>query len=69
MSKKVEFFELLDEILVEMEDIVENKKNEDAEYETKIEQLKEFRAVLIPEVEEENETEVTANLIRTDAAS
>ncbi len=69
MSKKVEFFELLDEILVEMEDIVENKKNEDAEYEAKIEQLKEFRTVLIPEVEEEDETEVTANLIRTDAVN
>ena len=68
MSKKAEFFELLDEILVEMEDHIENKKAEDAEFEAKIEQLQAFKDVLAPAEEEETEENngLEVNVVRAD---
>ena len=64
MSKRDEFFELLDEVLTNCEQIVEDKENEDAVFEEKIAQLEAFNLVLNPEEEEEvSERTVEATLV------
>jgi len=64
MSKKAEFFELLDELLVEVEVLVDDKRVENNEFQAKIDQLRDFMAIVKP-VDEEPKVE--ANIVRTDA--